>query len=211
MKRYLKIAGVAVAVIIAAIGLVVATTDTTVLRVSKNQASRDTLIWVEATALINAPPSVVWQLVGEDFDKNGLFVYNVETSGYLDKKPGMVGTIRTNTETSGATVDVEIIEFDTEKMFVEWEIIRVDGPIETGIASYSVAAVGDKSQLTFRGGFRMEYFFMDWMGKSKFPGGFRAIVAGVKLRVEQDKKLSEDGIEAIFAEYGDQVQARILP
>jgi len=182
-----------------------------VLRVSNNDQDRNDLIWVEATALINAPPEVVWKLVAEDFDENSLYTYNVEESFYLHKKPEMIGTIRGAVETSGDSFDVEIIAYNEKDAFIEWEIIRVDSPITTGVASYTVSEINGTTKITFRGGFRMKYFFMDWMAKRKFPDGFKAILAGIKLRAEKGVKLKEGNIEDIMNEYGDQVQAKIVP
>jgi len=181
-----------------------------ILRVSKNEQDRNNLTWIEATVLINATPEVVWKIVAEDFDKNNLFTYNVNKSFYLVKKHGMVGTTRTAVEISGDSFDVEIIAYNVQKKFIEWEIIRADGPIETGIASYTLLRTNGVTKLTFKGGFKMSCILMDWMAKSKFPSGFKAILAGIKLRAEKNIKLQEENVKATINEYGDKIQLKIL-
>jgi len=180
-----------------------------ILHVSKNEQNRNNLSWIEVSAIIDAPANNVWELVAVNFDKNYLFTPDLTESYYLEEKPGFVGSTRTAIQTNGDSFDVKIIHYNVEKKFIEWELIRADW-VETGVASYKLIAMGDKTKVIFKGGFKMQNFFMDWMANMKFADGFKAIVAGIKLRSEKGTKLKEENIELILGEYGDQIQVKTL-
>lgn len=181
-----------------------------ILQVHEGQQKRENLIWVEATAQVNSPVQDLWKLLGEEFDKNSKYTHNITDSHYIDKKPGVVGSIRTATESSGQTFDVKVVAYEPNERFIEWEIVRAEAPIETGIGSYRLEDLDGRTRVTFKGGFKMKYFFMDWLAKRQFPHGFKAIVAGIKLRAEEGRKLADEDVDRTIERYGDQLTAHIL-
>jgi len=183
--------------------------DGKMLQVSKNEQDRNNLTWLEVSAIIDVPANNVWELVAVNFDKNSLFTPDLKKSYYLDKKPDFIGSIRTAVQTNGDSFDVKIIHYNVEKKFIEWELVRADG-VETGVASYKLIAMGNKTKIIFKGGFKMQNFFMDWIASMMFPDGFKAIAAGIKLRSEKGIKLKEENVDKILGEYGDQIQVKML-
>jgi len=184
-------------------------TNGKMLLVSENEQKREDLTWIESSVIIKAPIGKVWEFAAEEFDQNSRFTPDVDKSYYLDKKQNMVGSIRTAITTSGDSFDVKILAYNIDNKFIEWELVRADS-VETGVASYTLLDMGDSTKVIMKGGFRMQYFFMDWIAKMKYPDGFKGILAGMKLYLEKGIGLKEGDVEKVVADYGDQIHARIL-
>lgn len=179
------------------------------LLVSENEQHREDLTWIESTVKINATIDKVWKFVAEEFDQNSRFTPDVEKSHFIDKKTNMVGSVRTAILTSGDSFDVKIIAYNTDSKFIEWELIRAT-MVETGVASYTLSDMKGSTKVTLKGGFKMQYFFMDWIARMKYPDGFKGILAGMKLYLEKGIELKEKDVEKIVEEYGDQIHVEIL-
>lgn len=107
---------------------------------------------VTETVEINAPVDKVWAVIGNFQDMSWHpAVAKVEGSGGND-----ASATRTLTLTSGGTIDEKLIQNDSAKKLLKYEITKVDPkvlPVNNYSSTLSVKGEGDKSTVEWKGAF----------------------------------------------------------
>jgi hypothetical protein len=115
---------------------------------------------VTETVEINAPVDKVWKVVGNFQDMSWLpIVAKTEGKGGND-----INATRTLTLKNGGTVDEQLDKYSAEDHMYAYEITKVDVkvlPVNDYSSHITVEADGDKSTVTWWGGFYRGYMLND--------------------------------------------------
>ena len=147
---------------------------------------------VEETVEINAPVDKVWKVVGNFQDMSWLpIVAKTEGKGGND-----VNATRTLTLKNGGTVEEQLDRYSAEDHMYGYEITKVDVkvlPVNDYSSHITVEADGDKSKVTWWGGFYRGYMLNDPPPDLTDEVAVKAVTGLYKTGLEGLKKKVEGG------------------
>jgi carbon monoxide dehydrogenase subunit G len=147
---------------------------------------------VTETIEINAPVDKVWKVVGNFQDVSWLpIVAKTEGKGGND-----ADATRTLTLKNGGTVEEQLDRYDAEEHMYSYEITKVDVkvlPVNDYSSRITVEADGDKTKVTWWGGFYRGYMLNDPPPELSDEVALKAVTDLYKTGLEGLKKKVEGG------------------
>jgi hypothetical protein len=141
---------------------------------------------------INAPVDKVWKVVGNFQDMSWLSIV-AKTEGKGGNEPNAT---RTLTLKNGGTVDEQLDRYSAEDHMYSYEITKVDVkvlPVNDYSSRITVEANGDKSTVTWWGGFYRGYMLNDPPPDQTDEVSVKAVTDLYKLGLGDLKKKVEGG------------------